>query len=381
MRFRTLGFFLLLLLSSCDSFITTVKIEKRLPKIGEDKPFYIFSESFHTVPDSAMYLGTFSTEVELQTYLNPIQIENEIFASIEKKAKESGGNLVLVEKLSGEKFEPLIKGKIYYINEFEKSSFTENSIKEIWSKRKIDKIEGIYETDLSDFGERYRDYMVTYGIIKKDSANYLMIYLNGFNNHTGIAKFKRLYHSWKEGDIFAYIQKTEKKSIFKGQKYEHNKFLSENTMFKIDSGNLWISNELGLKIYNKIFPDSSLNETLTGILTGFAIEKNRIITCNHGLNQENIKIYVKGINGNFDSKYVANIEKRDKKNDIAIISLVDTTILNSYIPLPVSETVKPTAEDVFVLGYPIAFIMGEEIKLTNGIISSTSGVGGDMNIY
>ena len=38
-------------------------------------------------------------------------------------------------------------------------------------------------------------------------------------------------------------------------------------------------------------------------------------------------------------------------------------------------------EEVFVLGYPMTYYMGEEIKLTNGIISSKSGFQGDISTY
>ena len=38
-------------------------------------------------------------------------------------------------------------------------------------------------------------------------------------------------------------------------------------------------------------------------------------------------------------------------------------------------------ENIFVLGYPLAQLMGNEIKLTNGIISSRSGYQGDISTY
>ena len=93
------------------------------------------------------------------------------------------------------------------------------------------------------------------------------------------------------------------------------------------------------------------------------------------------KIYVKGINGDFDTKYVAQVEYFDRANDIAVLKLEDSTKIIEHTPFAVSEAAKGTAEEVFVLGYPISMIMGEEIKLTNGIISATSGVGGDMAVY
>ena len=38
-------------------------------------------------------------------------------------------------------------------------------------------------------------------------------------------------------------------------------------------------------------------------------------------------------------------------------------------------------EDVFVLGYPMTQALGNEIKLTNGIISARTGYQGDISTY
>ena len=42
---------------------------------------------------------------------------------------------------------------------------------------------------------------------------------------------------------------------------------------------------------------------------------------------------------------------------------------------------EEVGENIFVLGYPLAKLMGNEIKLTNGIISSRSGYQGDISTY
>ena len=40
-----------------------------------------------------------------------------------------------------------------------------------------------------------------------------------------------------------------------------------------------------------------------------------------------------------------------------------------------------TGDPVFVLGYPLTSTMGDEIKLTTGIISSKTGFQGDVSLY
>mgnify|MGYP002508301444 CR=1 FL=1 len=42
---------------------------------------------------------------------------------------------------------------------------------------------------------------------------------------------------------------------------------------------------------------------------------------------------------------------------------------------------KDTGSEVFAMGYPMADIMGSEVKFTDGKISSKSGIGGDVRVY
>jgi len=113
--------------------------------------------------------------------------------------------------------------------------------------------------------------------------------------------------------------------------------------------------------------------------TGFLISTDGyIITCYHVI-ENSIEVKVKGINGNFTTEYVAEIVSQDIQNDLAILKIngnVDHT--PSYgIKWDVSEV----GEDVFTLGYPLKTTMGDEIKLTNGIISAKSGFQGNISNY
>ncbi len=116
--------------------------------------------------------------------------------------------------------------------------------------------------------------------------------------------------------------------------------------------------------------------------TGIALTSNGfILTCNHVV--ESIgSVSVSGINGNFKKKYSAECVDRIQEYDLAILKITDTSF-KSFGPLPFSftKTDEDVGSNVFVLGYPMRATMGDEIKLTTGIISSASGYDGDVRLY
>ncbi len=126
----------------------------------------------------------------------------------------------------------------------------------------------------------------------------------------------------------------------------------------------------------KLFPtaeDIVRNVPTTSSGTGFAITSNGVIVTNHHVVENMSKIKVKGINGDFNNTYNAKILFVDKNNDLALIQISDykfTKIEN--IPYTIKTTLSNVGESIFVLGYPLRASMGDEIKLTNGIITDLS---------
>jgi len=114
--------------------------------------------------------------------------------------------------------------------------------------------------------------------------------------------------------------------------------------------------------------------------TGFALTNNYIVTNNHVVDGAK-SINVQGINGDFNHKYSAEVISTDKVNDLAIIKVKGINIQSNSIPYAVKTGTSEVGEEVFVLGYPLTSTMGEEIKLTTGVISSKTGFQGDVSIY
>lgn len=115
--------------------------------------------------------------------------------------------------------------------------------------------------------------------------------------------------------------------------------------------------------------------------TGFAIADGYIATNYHVTNGAKT-ISVRGINGNNDESYKGYLVATDREHDISIIKIVDKKF-NGFdeIPYSVGKSIPDVGDDIFVLGYPMTETMGKDIKLTDGIISATSGYKGNQSMY
>ena len=171
-------------------------------------------------------------------------------------------------------------------------------------------------------------------------------------------------------------------------------FKLDNASAKKFTGNNRLSPSVNILLTNdcvKTYPTSSMYANAakkaieeaqptewTG--TGFALTNNYIVTNNHVVDGAKI-ISIQGINGDFNHKYNAEVVATDKYNDLAIIKVSGINISTTSIPYAVKTGTSEVGEEVFVLGYPLTSTMGEEIKLTTGVISSKTGFQGDVSIY
>ncbi len=148
---------------------------------------------------------------------------------------------------------------------------------------------------------------------------------------------------------------------------------SMNKQIKMHVASLWI----------KVYPlEAEIVKFTPSSGTGFAISEEGIIATNFHVVENGKTIMIKGINGEFNTAFKAVILVSDSKNDIVLLKINDpvfTSIKN--IPYILKKDLSSVGENVFVLGYPLRASMGDEIKLTNGIISSKTGFQGDITTY
>jgi S1-C subfamily serine protease len=252
-----------------------------------------------------------------------------------------------------------------------------------WSEEKLlkfldnkgtDKNEGVYECmSESQENEKYK-----LGVVKTDTG-YVVIYFSGANN----------YEDWKEGEIKAKLSATGIADLYKVSWKRSNKTEDYNVYCTFDKGTMSISSNAKERIvYLKLYPTVNDKVISNGKIpklgsgSGFGLTTNGIIVTNYHVIEGAEKISVRGINSNFTKAYKAKVLVSDKNNDLALIQIDDADFSNlGTISYTIKKGLVAVGESIFVLGYPLRATMGDEIKLTNGIVSSKSGFQGDVTSY
>lgn len=115
--------------------------------------------------------------------------------------------------------------------------------------------------------------------------------------------------------------------------------------------------------------------------TGWALNKGYVVTNHHVANNART-IVLKFVQGEELVEYSGEVAAMDEEHDLAIIKINDPKFKGfGALPYAIKTSLADVGESVFVLGYPMTTTMGDEIKLTTGIISSHSGFEGNKSQY
>lgn len=300
------------------------------------------------------------------------------------------------------------------INSLAQTFYSESSIKEHWKTNGMDKIEGIYESTGSykdveipcrnGYGQTlcymtWRRYDPKYKVaLIKQTSEYKLIYLSGTPkgaekvggcNCDGKSYVEPQSNQWSVGEVKAKLYKTATPDFYKCDWYMGDKTLNPDGYITFENNAYFTLLLAGDKtMYLKLYPTADDNidqnnkksEQSSG--TGFAISSKGFIVTNYHVTNGAENIKVRGINGDFSKLYNAKIVVEDKNNDLSIIQITDPSFTSlGLIPFTISNKSSDVGSSVFALGYPLKAVMGDEIKLTNGIISSKSGFQGDVTSY
>lgn len=253
----------------------------------------------------------------------------------------------------------------------QKTCWSENAIKEYIKSKGGDKLEGIYEKSTSTNGARYKI------AVRKINGTYYFIYLAGATANG---------NNWKEGDIKAVLESTATPMFFKAKWFMSDKSVNEEFYVSFEQGALTLlSSNANKEIYIKLFPAISDGNYFPGMASsgsGFAISSNGYIATNCHVVKGAKRVKVRGVGGDFSTAYNAKIVSEDNNNDLAIIKIDDASFTTlGTIPYTILGQGADVGTSIFVLGYPLRATMGDEVKLTDGIISSRSGFQGDITTY
>lgn len=224
-----------------------------------------------------------------------------------------------------------------------------------------DILEGIYEFD------KYKCFL------KKYNGKYYLVNLanTGYSRWEGQGEIKAIFSPTAAPDVFIcefwdqYRVKTSARAgvgqgfikIFPEDEDEEDSY----TLLKT-----WPTTPI---------PSSTQSSQWSG--TGFALKDGYIVTNYHVIEGAG-SIEIFGVCGDFSKSYTANVIASDKNNDLALLK-ISSSDFTGFGPIPygISNSTSEVGEDIYVLGYPLTSTMGDEIKLTNGIISSKTGFQGD----
>ena len=180
--------------------------------------------------------------------------------------------------------------------------------------------------------------------------------------------------------------KTAVEGIYKVEFIDDSEPKMVNEVAKLDSGAIL---NFGHYKMIKLYPDverrtdKPKSGDWAGNGSGIILSSSgHIVTNNHVIEDaDNIEIEVK-LNGELQ-KFNAEVVQKDLRNDLAILKIVDVDFDGFGA---INYNFKTRSSDVgtkiYTFGYPRALSgMGKEIKVTEGIISSKSGIMGDITTY
>lgn len=156
-----------------------------------------------------------------------------------------------------------------------------------------------------------------------------------------------------------------------------------NELCSFDAANLSVSELVDPQnISGEYLPKQSSNGGWASSGSGFFISEDGLLATNYHVVEDADVIQVSIVREGEWKHYSAKVVLSDKQNDLSIVKIEDKSFSRlPSLPYNFSTTIKDTGSEVFTLGYPIADIMGDEVKFTDGKISSKTGIQGDVTVY
>ena len=307
-------------------------------------------------------------------------------------------------------FEPNDKNwKSYSVTQYDKrtdrkkAKWYYNNGKEIINKREVysilgrqiySEVDNINEISLKQYFKKNNTPIVE-GVytVKSTSANlnYKIALLEGGDDKFygyQLGGFMYNVENWKKGEIRTIFEKTLVPNYYNITWLNDYKKQEISQIIELKSGAIasfgkytMIKLYPGLNSINKVKPKSDNNWAGNG--SGIIISKSGHIITNHHVIKDAEKIEVEFMLDNELQKLNAEVIQIDKTNDLAVLKIFDRNFDGvNEPPYNFKFRSSDVGTKVYAFGYPMALsIMGKEIKVTDGMISSKSGFDGNITTY
>ena len=261
--------------------------------------------------------------------------------------------------------------------------FNQESIIDYWknSNQEFDDLEGIYEP-LGSLDKSVLGYSLA--IIKVDDY-YEIIMLGQPYGSRDVNK----------GGVKATARKMLAKGVYNlrwrmanARIIEKGFIIKENSIITTNLSRYPLENDV--KYIKSFEPISSTPKTNTkkpigwaGNGSGVIISKYGHIITNHHVIEDAEKIEVEFMLNDELQKFNAEVVQVDKTNDLAVLKIFDMNFDGvSEPPYNFKFRGSDVGTKVYAFGYPMALtVMGKEIKVTDGMISSKTGFDGNITTY
>jgi S1-C subfamily serine protease len=207
-------------------------------------------------------------------------------------------------------------------------------------------------------------------------------------NYDPIKRLKLPNHKtdWTQGELKGKITPTNTENFYKATWYDAGKQEIDDVYAFMDEVNMLNLASVGFSVplhkNVKLFPLGTDRSMIKSNGSGFALSMDGLIVTNHHVIENANSINVTRTNGDLTCTYKAVVKLVDKNYDLAILQIKDDSFRHfDNIPYGFDKSLQDNGESIFVLGFPMITTMGNEVKLTNGIISSSSGYQGDPMTY
>lgn len=336
----------------------TSEIPGRVKLSRKDVSYSISNQKYYKYSDLIVFPELFGDGFNLVWKLTYIDVYQGLYWSTDLKLGSFSSEKQINSKI--EKAFPLkyqYNPNYDYIRRGYVANYSEKMFKEYAEQKGLAPFEGIYQKGNQQY------------YVKKHGAYYYIVACGSANLYI-------------EGDVKGELTPTSTPNIFlggwnngeQGQTFKTSTYVFTEVGLEFQSGGT-------RQMLIKVWPDANNTEIGVGknwTGSGWSLKNGYVVTNNH-VAEGAKSIYINvPINGE-THKYPARVIALDKTNDLAILYVEDLKNIN--VPYTAKSSLCSVGEKCFALGYPMSDRLGQEVKLTDGVISSRTGFQNDMKLY